>query len=105
MKSDYQFTHYFVVGSKSLTVRGFVVRVSLLAVMAVMVQGCSGLKDVNDRRVGARWNALNVAKSTQVEGKVPTDWTAGIFIRTSALETCANLVDHTEISYQGNDPL
>jgi hypothetical protein len=71
----------------------------------LMLPGCHGEDEVTARRLGAHWSALNMSKSVEQEGQVPTDWEAGAFIRTSFLETFANLADGTTIRYQGTDAI
>jgi len=75
------------------------------AIAATTIQGCWEPEGVTTRRLGARWNALNISQSAQSVGRVPEDWTAGAFISTSVLENFANLADNTEILYTGNDNL
>src|SRR5438552_241112 len=75
---------------------------AICAFSIVFLQGCA-LEQVNARRLGAQWNALNISRSTEAVGKVPQDWTAGVFISTPVLERFANLAKDTEISYVGSN--
>ena len=78
---------------------------TLCTLATIAIQGCWHPKGVVARRLGARWNALNMTQSTELVGRVPDDWTAGVFISTSVLENFANLADKTEIAYAGDDKL
>jgi hypothetical protein len=73
--------------------------------LLLILPGCHGEDEVTARRLGAHWSALNMSKSVEQQGQVPTDWEAGAFIRTSFLETFANLADGTTIRYQGTDAI
>src|SRR5579871_242983 len=105
MKPCFQFGRFCVLDSKRPPISKLLLWMFLCALLTSILQGCAVPEAVQARRLGARWNSLNVAKSTEDLGKVPRDWTAGVFIRTPVLQSCANLVDNTEISYHGTDSL